>query len=147
SLRGGDGLFLGQGVHVPVGNGLELGAGLYTRGGYAVTADLSTDSSRTIVRWDFRSGAAVAGRENIPSGHGLAVDAHGEVGDGAFPHPTLVWDVDAIRGARGARTTLDLEPLSRPFDRGSAEAKLGPMSIGLDFLDARADAWDHYAFA
>src|SRR5438445_13153168 len=31
SLRGGDGLFLGQGVHVPDGKGLELAAGLYTR--------------------------------------------------------------------------------------------------------------------
>lgn len=147
SFRGGDGLFLGQGVHVPVGKGLELGAGLYTRGGYAVTADLSTERSRTIVRWDFRSGNSVGARDDIPSGHGLAVDAHGEVGVAKPDAPYAAWDVDAIRGARGLRTTLDLEPLSRPFDRASAETRLGPMTIGLDFVDARAEALDHYAFA
>ncbi|GAC1393497.1 MAG: hypothetical protein NVSMB47_00920 [Polyangiales bacterium] len=147
SFRGGDGLFLGQGVHVPLGAGLELGVGAYTRGGVAAQAALATERTHTRLRADFRSAPEVGARTDVPSGTGLAVDAYGELGGGRWADPTLVWDADAIRGARGVRTTLDLEPLARPFDRGAVEAHVGPAAVGVDVLDRRGETVDHYAFA
>jgi hypothetical protein len=148
SFRGGDGLFLGQGVHFPVGQGLELGAGVYTRGGFATTAELATTRTFSLVRFDYRSAPAVGDRDDIPSGVGLAIDAHGDLGALGIEHAAnMTWDLDAIRGARGLRTTLDLEPLARPWDRAAAEARLGPMSLGFDLVDRRGEALDHYGFA
>ena len=148
SFRGGDGLFLGQGVHFPIGEGLELGAGVYTRGGFATTAELATARSFTTARFDYRSAPAVGDRDDIPSGVGLAIDARGDAGAiGNSRAANLAWDLDAIRGARGLRTTLDLEPLARPWDRAAAEARLGPMSLGFDVVDRRGEALDHYGFA
>jgi len=141
SVRGPDGLFLGQGLHIPWGRGLELGAGIYTRGGLAMTADLATERTSTLVRFDFRRRADV-GERDLPSGAGLAVDARGIVGD----RVNLTWDIDAIRGARGVRTTLDLEPLARPYDHADALARLGPVAIGVTALDARGAPIDSAAF-
>jgi hypothetical protein len=141
SVRGPDGLFLGQGLHVPIGRGLELGAGIYTRGGVAMTADLATDRTSTLVRFDFRRRSDVGG--DVPSGAGLAVDARGNIGN----RTTLTWDVDAIRGARGVRTTLDLEPLARPYDHADALARLGPVAMGVTAIDTRGAPIDSAAFA
>ncbi len=151
SFRGADGLFLGQGLHLPIGAGMELAVGAYTRGGFASTLDFATTRTLTLMRFDFRSAPAVGARDDLPSGVGLSIDAHGDVGDlgnekGAHA-PSLTWDVDAIRGARGLRTTLELEPLARPYDRASALARLGPLALGVDVLDRRGEALDSYSFA
>ncbi len=141
SLRGPDGLFLGQGLHVPFGRGLELGAGVYTRGGLAMTADLATERTSTLVRFDFRRRSDVAAE--VPSGAGLAVDARGNLGSQAR---SLTWDVDAIRGARGVRTTLELEALARPYDHADAIARVGPIAVGVTAIDARGAPIDSAAF-
>ncbi len=142
SVRGPDGLFLGQGLHVPIGRGLEVGAGIYTRGGFAMTGDLATERTSTLVRFDFRRRSDIGG-EDIPSGAGLAVDARGIIGDRAH----VTWDIDAIRGARGVRTTINLEPLARPYDHADALARLGPIAVGVTAVDARGAPVDAAAFA
>lgn len=141
SFRGADGLFLGQGMHLPWGQGLEVGAGVYTAGGFAATADLATARTSTLVRFDFRRSGDVG--ENVPSGAGLALDARGNVGDRFVG---LGWDVDAIRGARGLRTTLDLDGLARPYDRATAMGHVGPVRVGVDAIDTRGAPLDALAF-
>lgn len=141
SFRGADGLFLGQGVHLPWGRGLELGAGVYTGGGFASTADLVTDQTSTLVRFDFRRARDVPG--DVPSGAGLAVDARGHTGSS---FAGLAWDVDAIRGARGLRTTLELDGLARPFDRATAMGGVGPVRVGVDAMDTRGAPLDGLSF-
>jgi len=142
SFRGADGLFLGQGLHLPIGRGLEVGAGVYTAGGFAATADLATERTSTLVRFDFRRQSDV-GEKDVPSGAGLAIDARGGIGDG---FAGMTWDVDAIRGARGLRTSLDLDALARPFDRGTAMGQVGPVRVGVDAIDTRGAPLDALAF-
>lgn len=137
SFRGPDGLFLGQGVHLPLGKGLELGAGVYTGGGFALTGDLATERTSTLVRFDFRRARDV-GERDVPSGAGLALDARGAAS-------VFAWDVDAIRGARGIRTTLDLEPLARPYDHLDGIARVGPVAFGVTAVDVRGAPIDAMA--
>jgi hypothetical protein len=148
AVRGGDGLFLGQGVHVPIESGLELSVGAYSAGGFASALDLASERTSTLVRLDLRRGEAVEER-GVPSGVGLSVDARGdllgEIGPGRVA-TGLVWDVDAIRDRRGIRTTTELEPLSRPWDHGSARARIGPTLFGLDLVDARFGPVDRIAY-
>ncbi|MGZ6061339.1 MAG: hypothetical protein ACXWVM_03050 [Polyangiales bacterium] len=139
SFRGADGLFLGQGVHVPIGAGLEASVGAYTAGGFASSIDFVTEKTATLIRFDARRGRDV-GDKDVPSGIGLALDAHGEAS-------VLRWDVDAIRGARGLRTTLDLDALARPFDRGAAEVHVGPAKIGLEVFSPRGSDLDAVGYA
>lgn len=141
SFRGPDGLFLGQGVHLPIGRGLEVGAGAYTSGGFAMSADLATERSSSNVRFDLRRASDV-GERNAPSGVGLMIDARGIVG-------TTAWDIDAVRGARGLRTlgSLDLEPLARPYDHADGIARVGPIAVGMSAVDARGAPMDSITFA
>lgn len=136
SFRGPDGLFLGQGVHLPFGKGLELAGGTYTRGGFGLSADLATEHTATVVRFDYRNSDSVVG---VPRGAGLALDSRGVVG-------TTTWDVDAIRGARGLRTTLDLEPLARPYDHADGLARVGPVAFGVSAVDVRGAPIDAMSF-
>jgi hypothetical protein len=129
SFRGPDGLFLGQGVHLPIGHGLELGAGAYVGGGFALRGDLATERSTTNVRFDFRRASDVGDRD-VPSGAGLAIDSHGIIGKTA-------WDIDALRGARAVRTTLDLDSIARPYDHADGIARVGPVAFGFSALDVR----------
>lgn len=144
SFRGRDGLFLGEGVHLPIGGGLEASVGVYTGGGFAGTVDFVTERSLTLLRVDERRGSDV-GEHDVPSGWGLAVDAHGEVG--RVDRVSMAWDLDAIRGARGLRTTLDLEPLARPWDHAFAVTRAGPALLGVDLIDARGGPLDSIAVA
>ena len=114
AYRGRDGVFLGEGVHLPwrredEQNGLDLRAGAYLVGGVVVDARLRTEVSTTNVRWDHL-------RDD-----GLAIDARGAI-VGSERATTVAWDVDALRGARGVASTTDLEASARVFDRGTAEA-------------------------
>jgi hypothetical protein len=107
--RGGDGLFLGEGVHVPWVNGdtqrgLDLRAGAYVDGGVAVDGDLRTATSDTHVKWD-----------RFHTDDGVGLDAHGATSVAA-------WDVDALRRQRAVVATTDVEAAARPYDRAEANA-------------------------
>jgi hypothetical protein len=112
AYRGADGMFLGEGVHLPLArddssHGLDVRAGGYFEGGTAIDARMGTDSTTTRVSWDHLHG------------DGLTLDARGAV---ESRDAVIAWDGDAIRGARGVRATTDLEPASRVFDRARAES-------------------------
>jgi hypothetical protein len=105
--RGADGLFIGEGVHVPwthgdTVRGLDLRAGGYLDGGVATDVALRTATTRTRVRWD-----------DLRGDDGVGVVATGTAGDTA-------WSVDALRGGRAVRATTDVEAAARPFDRAEA---------------------------
>ena len=108
--RGADGLFLGEGVHIPwtrgdTVRGLDLRAGGYVDGGVATDVALRTATTQTRVRWD-----------DLRGDDGVGVTATGSAGD-------IAWSVDALRGARAVRATTDVEAAARPFDRaGITEA-------------------------
>jgi hypothetical protein len=111
AYRGADGMFLGEGVHLPwarddASHGLDVRAGGYFEGGTAIDATMGTASTSTRVAWDHLRG------------DGLTLDARGVV---ESHDATLAWDGDAIRGGRGVRATTDLEAASRVYDRGRAE--------------------------
>jgi hypothetical protein len=157
SVRGRDGVYFGESLHLPLlasgeGNatgaehGLELGAGLYATGGFAAGVDLASPRTFLRARFDWRGEAAAA--SGLPSGSGLSLDAWGAFSRAPFTGPDtgpsvrLAWDVDALRGPRAARTELSLEPLARPWDRGVVEAGLGPLAVGASATAARGDALD-----
>lgn len=147
SFRGPDGLFLGQGVHFPIGKGLETTVGFYTAGGFATTLDLATERTWTLVKLDVRRDV---GERDVPSGAGLAIDARGDLAAreaAAANGAAIAWDVDAIRGARGVRTTLELDALARPFDRASGVARLGPARLGVEAVAPRLGPLDRVALA
>lgn len=133
AFRGVDGLFLGQTLHLPLGRGMEIGVGGYTRAGFGASLDFATDTSLTRVSFDARSAGAVAG-SGAPSGLGLNLDLRGDLGRGPA---TVAWDVWALRGARGVRTTLDRETLAHPFDHATAVARVGPAGLGFELLGVR----------
>lgn len=115
AYRGSDGLFLGDGVHIPwvsgdATSGLDVRAGGYVEGGAAVEGTLRTPSSVTTVRWDDLRGS------------GLGVDARGSTSTEVARSAALSWDADLLRGARGVVSTTDLDAASRVFDRASAES-------------------------
>jgi hypothetical protein len=76
----------------------------------------------------------------------LGVDAHGalEGPDAAV----LAWQIDALRGARGRRGTILLDPAARRYDRLSASVGTtesgGVLGFGVSATDARARALDDY---
>ena len=115
AYRGSDGLFLGDGVHLPWGpndasSGLDVRAGGYVQGGVAVESTLRTPISVTTVRFD----------ELHQSG--LALDARGSTSTEA-PHATsLSWDADLLRGSRAVTSTTELDAAARVFDRAAAES-------------------------
>lgn len=121
--RGTDGLFLGEGVHVPWRNGdatrgLDLRAGAYAQGGAAVQVAMRTTQSMTHIQWDWlhTSGVGI-------DAHGATAIANGDRGD------SVAWSVDALRGRRAVVATTDLDAAARPFDRADAQASW------------RADGW------
>ncbi len=129
--RADGGLLLGSGVHAPLGARSTLGlrAAGYLRGGAQVEARLSTPRSETEVRWDHY-------RQSL-----LGLDSRASLrGPGAA---RVNWDVDAIRGPRGRRGLLELEPAARRYDRLAVAAVLAraPVTLGLGAraLDARAE--------
>jgi hypothetical protein len=129
AYRGQDGLFLGEGVHVPwkagdTQSGLDLRAGAYVKGGFATESALKTPDSVTTLRWDHLANGTgnLVGQD---AADGLAIDARGAMpGKPGSPTPGLAWDVDALRGQRGVVSTTDVDAASRVFDRAAAEAAL-----------------------
>jgi hypothetical protein len=134
AYRGRDGLFLGEGAHLPSspGNtesGLDLQAGAYLNGGIATEATLRTPESITTVRWDHlapaNGAATTAALLKTDTADGVTIDARGTlIRETSFAGPSLAWDVDAVRGQRGVVSTTDLDAASRVFDRAAAEGVL-----------------------
>jgi hypothetical protein len=115
AYRGADGVFAGEGVHVPWNGGdprggLDVRAGGYFTGGVAASATLATPSSTTRLAWD-----------RLHADDGLTADARGAI-ESRAGESQVAWDADAIRGARGVRATTDVEAASRAFDRMRAES-------------------------
>jgi hypothetical protein len=115
AYRGSDGVFLGDGVHVPwrsgdADAGLDLRAGAYVQGGVAVESTLRTPSSVTTVRWDDLHQS------------GFAVDARGSTATDGPRATSLSWDADLLRGERGVVSTTDVDAAARVYDRAAAES-------------------------
>ena len=115
--RGADGLFLGEGVHVPWRNGdvvrgLDLHAGAYVDGGVAVRVAMRTTMTQTQIAWDDWRGD-----------HGVALGLSGAtaIADGDGPDSTA-WAVDALRGARAVKATTDLNAAAFPYDQAEAQS-------------------------
>ena len=107
--RGADGLFVGEGVHVPWVNGdtirgLDLRAGAYADGGVATELALRSATTQTRVRWD-----------DLRGDEGVGIAATGATRE-------VAWSLDAVRGARAVRATTDVDAAARPFDRAEAQA-------------------------
>jgi len=110
--RGEDGLVAGAGVHVPLGGrrgptlqSLDLYASGYVLGGVDLEAQVATPATSTRVRFDHI-------RQSL-----LEVDARGGV---TGPNDSVVaWHVDALRGERGRRGALQIEPAARRYDRAA----------------------------
>jgi hypothetical protein len=120
--RGPDGVFLGEGLHLPwkrggKDNAVDLRGGGYFKGGYALELDARTSTSTTRVRFD-RLGS-----------DGLTVDARGAL---RGPQEQIAWDFDLLRGARGIAATTSLDAASRPYDTFAVEAShLGDVALAL----------------
>jgi hypothetical protein len=114
--RGGDGLLVGEGVHIPWRYGrdgagdLDLTAGGYVKGGVEIVARLRTERSTQKVRWDHLDRDL------------LAVDANGSLAQGNDGSAT--WNVDAVRGPRARAATLSLDEAARAYDRASLDVSL-----------------------
>ncbi len=123
-VRAKDGVYLGGGVHVPWKSpggqsALDLRGGGYFLGGAVADAELRTPTSTSHVRWDYLGT------------HGLRVDARGFAGRGSS---RVVWDVDALRGARAVQATTPLDVASRPYDVASIEAQqFGLVNVALGY--------------
>lgn len=117
AYRGRDGVYLGSGLHAPLGetSSLDVGAGAYFEGGVQVDARLVTPRTASAVRWDHLRESAVAADLR-----GVADAAHGA---------TVAWSVDALRGPRALRGPALLEEVALRHDRarlalGSSDGKL-----------------------
>jgi hypothetical protein len=122
--RGGDGLIIGEGIHIPWKDGdgpeydeLDLTASMYVKGGVELVARFRTPRSTERVRWDHLGSDLVA------------VDA-----EGSYPQPnagTVAWDIDAIRGARARSATMSLDDAARAYDRAAAELMFRPTASSI----------------
>ncbi len=169
AYRGQDGLFLGEGVHLPWKDGgarraLDLRGGAYVdggrvpegRAGFATEARLRTEASSTRIRFDRFPGSrapTLPGAVSTNADDGLVVDARGA--DNRDDR-TVAWDADVLRGRRGVAATTDVDAAARPWDRADASATLrpaGPFAVetgvravtrrGSDL--ASVDAWGPFA--
>lgn len=119
--RGDDGLLLGSGVHVPVGEAddLDVHAAGYLKGGVDIETRLSTKTTDSVVRWDYLD-------ESL-----LALDLRGAVVPA--PGATLAWSADALRGPRALAGPILLEEAALRHDRarGAVGVADGVTSLGL----------------
>jgi hypothetical protein len=114
--RGGDGLFLGEGVHLPwrdgdAARGLDVRAGAYVQGGAAVEVAVRTGQSTTRIRWD-RLGSS-----------GVGVKSQGATGPASEEEAgeSFAWSTDTLRGSRAIAATTDVDAAARPFDRADGQ--------------------------
>jgi hypothetical protein len=136
--RGGDGLLLGGGVHLPwhsvpvprrpwpdperpPDRALDLRAAGYVKGGARITARFATPTSSSTVAWDYLDT------------HGLSVDARGTFGDASSADASsqLAWDIDALRGQRGLRSESDMLAAAKPYDRAQSSFVLRAQRVSV----------------
>jgi hypothetical protein len=121
--RGGDGLLLGSGLHVPfeANNGrpaaraLDVGGYGYVSGGARVEAKLLTPETTSFVRWDHRRESA------------LIVDAHGA--GASRSRVRWAYDVDASAGPRGRTALSSLEAAARRYDHARFGVATGASAL------------------
>jgi hypothetical protein len=139
AYRGTDGLFVGDGIHLPwraggIRQSLDVRAGAYLVHGFATEARLRTETGLVKIRYDRLPGARAAALPGTAANgdDGVLVDARGRTGSAEMD---VAWDVDAIRGRRGVGATTDLVDAARPWDRAEAEARLhaGPFTLAEGF--------------
>jgi hypothetical protein len=125
AFRGQDGVYLGEGVHLPwkdrgAREVLDLRGGAYLQGGFVADGSLRSPTSTTKIRYDRLPGArapVLPGAPDANADDGLFVDARG-----ASNHDvtTIAWDADVVRGRRGVAATTDIDAAAKPWDRASA---------------------------
>jgi hypothetical protein len=133
--RGGDGFFAGGGVHVPwiqgdLVRGIDLRGGGYAEGGAAVDVALRTSETVSRIRWD-----------RLHGNDGVLLAAFGDAPLGeAGSASEVVWQLDALRGARALAATTELEPAARGVDRGRAAAawRVEGWTLAAGFRDVAA---------
>jgi hypothetical protein len=126
AYRGDDGLFVGSGVHAPLGRGgLDVSGGGYVEGGAEVSARLTTDRTSSFVKWDHLHDTA------------LSVDLRGAASPDGWA--SLAWSADALRGPRALRGPSLLEEVALRQDRarGAAGFSDGVATVG---ISVEADA-------
>ena len=116
AYRGGDGFYLGEGIHLPwkergAKESLDLRGGAYLVGGFVADARLLTPVGATKIRWD-----RLRGRD------GVQVDARGAVTSSEIPGSAVAWDADVLRGRRAVVMTSELGTAAKPYDRAAAAA-------------------------
>ncbi len=121
AYRGPDGLYVGEGVHFPVGSApksaLDVRGGAYLRGGFAASADLRTSRSFGVVRYD-----------RLLGDDGLTLDARGTTP--TAPGTVRVgWDVDAMRGRRAVAATTSLDAAAKRVDRAHVEMSVASAHV------------------
>lgn len=106
--RGSDGPLLGLGVHVPIAENtaIQLQPSLYLLGGFDLSGNFLTPSSRTLVRWDSREERSLVQLDSL--------------GNFSISRGLVSWDIDAIRGTRARSATIGIEPAARPYDSANA---------------------------
>ena len=144
AYRGHDGLFVGTGIHLPWEsraegvNALDLRGGVYAFSGFAIDARLTTEASRTKIRFDRLPGSSsptplgfrslAASSATTQAGQGLFIDAYGATSSGEVG---VAWKADVLRGARGVASSTELDRAAKPWDRASAATSLhgGPLVV------------------
>jgi hypothetical protein len=113
AYRGHDGMYLGDGLHLPwkerggAKEALDLRGGAYLVGGVVADGRLMTPVGTTHVRWD-----------RLRGDDGFSVDARGATED-------VAWDADVLRGKRAVVMTSELDAAAKPYDRAAAAAQAG----------------------
>ncbi len=123
AIRGSDGLFLGSGVHVPLGpDAVDVGLGGYVKGGVEADARLATPRTTTSIRWDYFHQSL------------LAADLRGALSP--EPFGAVTWSVDALRGRRALGGPILLEEAAQRDDRArfSAGYSDGTATAGVSLL-------------
>jgi hypothetical protein len=122
AYRGEDGLLLGSGVHVPLGeaSSLDVGGAGYVKGGAEVDARLVTPSTATAVRWDHLHQSAVS------------ADLRGAVE--ASKGASVTWSAAALRGGRALSGPALLEEVALRQDRAalSLGGSTGAFTAGVE---------------
>jgi hypothetical protein len=123
AYRGADGLLVGEGLHLPLpsaregARALDLHASAYLRGGAEIRATLTTPESRLRLVVDEMRGERVL------------LDAAGFKAASDRSGLDFAWDLDATRGDRARRGTVDLAPAALPFD-SLAASMIARASLG-----------------
>jgi hypothetical protein len=127
AYRGQDGVYVGEGIHLPwkdrgARQALDLRGGAYLNGGFVADARLRSPIATTKIRYDRLPGARAPvlpvdpASRDTEADDGLLVDARGASHD---KETTIAWDADLLRGRRGVAATSELDAAAKPWDRAA----------------------------